>query len=49
MKFARSAAETFKWYAGGREKDKGLEGLKWRGAFMAFSPPPRDKDGSGPK
>jgi len=31
MKFARSAAETFKWYAGGCEKDNGLDGFKWHG------------------
>ncbi|WP_394772148.1 hypothetical protein [Mucilaginibacter sp.] len=40
MKFACNAAKTFKWYAGGYEKDNGLDGLKWRGAFKSFSPPP---------
>jgi len=49
MKFACSAAKTFKWYAGVCEKDNGLDGLKWPGAFMGFSPPPWDEDCSLPK
>lgn len=49
MKFVCSAAKTFKWYARVCKKDNGLNGLKWHGAFIAFSPPPWDEDGSRPK